>query len=749
MGECSALATKQELENLRKQFINLDQEVDGKVNESDKPYIIQTAAGIGSTAALALLDPKVRQTLAKVASLSSQIGDLFAKYANVLSIISTLASVTALTILQYRVAKLEGKTEVLEVLVEALEIENNELRKGLNKSNEKLNKTIETSNLAIKKANNAVAVANTAIQRSEIAVAQSNQAIIDANQATTKADQAIAKANSNSQKAEQAIAAAELATNKANQVIDTTNNNAQLVTSLRLENAALKEKTDSLTLELATQKTALESANQKIEDYKTGVEPVVKEYVTRKVREAQVTTYGDITGLKSSARELESSFDVRTREVVKDVRDLEKRIDQIQTGVFHPGTSSDFDRQGAYGGGGLNSSQVKDIVDTQIDSRLKEVTSVNDKQYQNVLDQLKDIPVVTGAVVTGALAPTLKPIADNVSRTVSQTTAPAITQAATQGVCNSTRPGGCMQRNVVDKLTGNVGDLINAGGTAISAANNALLLKMNGTLNNIKGTVTTIKNVTNTTLGVVQHAKYGLKAVQKAADVAWKATHNDKALQMLNTALLINNAMFLGSNIADTVGDVASLVLGTLGVKDSEGQAINVNQVIGNTVKNWIVGVVGQANYAAYEAKIKSRIRTYQAAANLYSSVRSMLASAEDIAEETGINVAQIGNALRDSNAVETDSYGYMPEGNRRTNKIFKALEKGDELADSLYTITTDAVDLYQESNEFNNERKVFQDLLEAERKLEVRKSERAANRIESLPNIQESDKLESEDEPE
>ncbi len=749
MGECSALATKQELENLRKQFINLDQEVDGKVNESDQPYIIQTAAGIGSTAALALLDPKVRQTLAKVASLGSQIGDLFAKYANVLSIISTLASVTALTILQYRVAKLEGKTEVLEVLVEALEIENNELRKDLNKSNEKLNKTIETSNLAIKKANNAVAVANTAIQRSEIAVAQSNQAIIDANQATTKADQAIALANSNSQKAEQAIAAAELATNKANQVIDTTNNNAQLVTSLRLENAALKEKTDSLTLELATQKTALESANQKIEDYKTGVEPVVKEYVTRKVREAQVTTYGDITGLKSSAIELESSFDVRTREVVKDVRDLEKRIDQIQTGVFHPGIPNDSERQGAYGGGGLNSSQVKDIVDTQIDSRLGEITSVNDKQYQNVLDQLKNIPVVTGAVVTGALAPTLKPIADNVSRTVTQTSAPAIVQAASQGVCNSTRPGGCMQRNVVDKLTGNVGDLINAGGTAISAANNALLLKMSGTLNSIKGTVTTIKNVTNTTLGVVQHAKYGLKAVQQAASVAWKATHGDKALQMLNTALLINNAMFLGSNIADTVGDVASLVLGTLGVKDSEGQAINVNQVIGNTVKNWIVGVVGQANYAAYEQKIKSRIRTYQATANLYSSVRSMLASAEDIAEATGINVAQIGNALRDSNAVETDSYGYMPEGNRRTNKIFKALEKGDELADSLHTITTDAVDLYQETKEFNDERKVFQDLLEAERKLEVRKSERAANRIESLPNIQEQDKLESEDEPE
>ena len=72
--------------------------------------------------------------------------------------------------------------------------------------------------------------------------------------------------------------------------------------------------------------------------------------------------------------------------------------------------------------------------------------------------------------------------------------------------------------------------------------------------------------------------------MKNAADIAWKATHADKALQMLNTVLLINNAMFLGSNIADTVGDTASLVLSSLGIKDSQGQAINVNQVIGNTV---------------------------------------------------------------------------------------------------------------------------------------------------------------------
>ncbi len=601
MRECSALATKQELESLRKQFINLDQEVDGKVNESDKPYIIQTAAGIGSTAALALLDPKVRQTLAKVASLGSQIGDLFAKYANVLSIISTLASVTALTILQIRVAKLEGKTEVLEVLVEALEIENNELRKSLNKSNEKLNKTIETSNLA---------------------------------------------------------------TSKANQVISSTNDHAKTVTSLRLENAALKQKTDSLTLELATQKTALEEANKKIEDYKTGVEPVVKEYVTRKVRESQITTYGDITGLKTSAQQLESSIDRRNREVIRDVKELEKRVVAIQDVTLNPGNTGASNERERIGGGGITTTQVKDLVDSQINSRLGEINSVNDAQYKNVLDQLKNIPVVTGAVVTGALAPTLKPIADNVSRTVTQTSAPAIVQAASQGVCNSTRPGGCMQRNVVDKLTGNVGDLINAGGTAISAANNALLLKMNGTLNSIKGTVTTIKSITNTTLGVVQHAKYGLEASFKFAQTAWKATRIGKVLEYLSLAATIHNAAMLSRNLGGSLGDTISAIANnTISlIKNEEFQGININETLGNSIEGFLKNLIGAENYTGVSETLSKYNRIINSASNVIYSITSIQAGLAQGLETIGNYTGRIGNALKKSGQVLESSYGWMSE---------------------------------------------------------------------------------------
>ncbi len=628
MGECSALATKQELESLRRQIISLDQEIDGKIDEDNKPEIIQTAAGLGSTAALALLDPRVRQALAKVASLADNVGELFVKHANVISIISTLASATALTVLQFQVERLRGRVEVLEVLVGGLEIENKNLRKAINSNSSKANRAIESANLAVVNANNATAVAQKAIQRSELAVYQSNKAIQDANQATAKAEAAITKANSNSQKAEEAQAIAELATNKANQVISTTNTNADQVTSLSFENAALKQKTDSLTLELAAQKIALEEANKKIEDYKIGVEPVIKEYVTRKVRESKVTTFGEITGLKTSAQQLESSIDRRNREVITDVKELEKKVLAIQDLTLNPGNTNTSNERGRVGGGGITATQVKDIVDTQIDSRLGEVTTVNDKQYQNLLDQLKDIPVVTGAVVTGALAPTLKPIADNVSRTVTQTSTPAIVQAATQGVCNSTAPGGCLQRNVVDKITANTGDLINAGGTAISAANNALLLRMNGTLNSIKGTVTTIKSITNTTLGVVQHAKYGLEASFKFAQTAWKATRIGKILEYLSLAATIHNAAMLSRNLGASLGDTVSAIANnTISlIKNEEFQGININQTLGTSIEGFLKNLIGTENYTGVSETLSRYNRIINSASNVIYSITSIQA---------------------------------------------------------------------------------------------------------------------------
>ncbi len=708
MGECSALATKQELESLRRQLISLDQEIDGKIDEDNKPEIIQVAAGLGSTAALALLDPRVRQALAKVASLADDVGNLFVKHANVISIISTLASATALTVLQLQVERLRGRVEVLEVLVGGLEIENRNLRKAINANSSRANRAIESANRAVVNANTAIANAALAIQRSELAVTQSNQALRDADKATEKANRAIAKANSNSRKADEAIAAAELATSKANQVISTTNTNADQVTSLSFENAALKQRTDSLTLELATQKAALEEANKKIEDYKIGVTPPVKEYITRKVKESEITTYGDITGLKTSSQQLESSIDKRNREVVRDVKELEKKVVALQTGVLNPGVNNDSDTPGVVGGGGLTVTQAKDIVNTQINSRLGEVSSVNDQQYRDVLDRLKDIPVLTSGAVVGALNPTLTTISDHASLSVDQTTPSAISEAAASGVCSTTQPGGCMNTNVTKPLQDQAGKMINAAGTAYSAANNLLLSDMKGTLGDIGKTVTTIKNVTNTTLGVVQHAKHGLEAIQNFASTAWKAAHGDKVMAGITTALTVHNAMMLSNNLGQTIAEAGSVTLSAIGIKDEQGNAFDIGAIVKGKMTEILTNILGAEQYAALTVRVAKANRIYQASVNVLDTTRALFDSARSIAELTAENTGKIGNALKESGAVYETAYSDFVE---KVNPQSAAMRKLERFREGLETVEAGVSTISQISSEVVETKDNFEQL--------------------------------------
>ena len=476
------------------------------------------------------------------------------------------------------------------------------------------------------------------------------------------------------------------------QIDSLTESNSELQKQITQANNDIQQVNSQIqSTNLNLQSLKQQNNSQVTNDTQKLIEKTVKKEVNQNVRirnlNDKVTNYDlNLHTLKSNSKVLESSIEARNREVIKHAKDLERRVNEIKNNEIE--TNNKVDNLG------------RQVIQKNNQVDQKQVQDINLK-LDNLDNKVSNFPSPTTIAFAVGGLDILRQINENSSKSSCQ--APTLVPPIGTSVTN------------------------------LQALNTAQNIGIQNTVNTINKTVS--------------HGTHGLEAIKKAADVAWKATHADKALQMLNTVVVISNAMALGTNIVDTVGDTASLVLSSLGIKDSTGQAINVNQVIGNTVKNWIVGIVGQANYVAYEQKIKSRLRTYQAAANLYSSVRNMFASAEDIAEETGINVAQIGNALRDSNTVETDSYGYMPEGKRRINSIFNALEHADDKADSLNRIARDVADITDEAVEFIKDRIEFKNLLLNEKKLEIRNEERETNRIESLPNIEEKDKLETVDE--
>ncbi len=155
-----------------------------------------------------------------------------------------------------------------------------------------------------------------------------------------------------------------------------------------------------------------------------------------------------------------------------------------------------------------------------------------------------------------------------------QTTERKMADATKIGVCESLNDGGCNPTpgnpNPTDGLKGM--------NQAMQNKADALLAAM-GIADLAQGQ--TILSVVKDTNGVVRHAKYGLEAVQDGltamqnfADTAWKATHADKVLNAVNTALLVHNAMMLSNNLAQTIGEAVNVALDAVGITNSDGTAI-------------------------------------------------------------------------------------------------------------------------------------------------------------------------------
>jgi hypothetical protein len=112
--------------------------------------------------------------------------------------------------------------------------------------------------------------------------------------------------------------------------------------------------------------------------------------------------------------------------------------------------------------------------------------------------------------------------------------------------------------------------------------------------------------------------------------------------------------------------------------------------------------------------------------------------STYDIAETTGENVSQIGNALKKAGAVRENAYKLMPTDFRSTSRVQRRLEKLGNAADSIEQISSDALSLTQEVTEMKANQKEFTDELEKARtdqdKIETGKKKDAISNPEHKP---------------
>ena len=192
----------------------------------------------------------------------------------------------------------------------------------------------------------------------------------------------------------------------------------------------------------------------------------------------------------------------------------------------------------------------------------------------------------------------------------------------------------------------------------------------------------------------------------------------DRIIALLTLATSVHNAVQLSSSIGDTLIQVMQSTIDLFGIKDSEGQSFNVQQIIGKNIDSLATSILGAKNLASLKLQWAKWNRIYQSAANLSSNIRQLFDSSFQLTETIAENTGKIGNSLRDNGVVAANAFSPLSEKyeatrDKRFGRMLKGLEKIDGAASSMSSITSDIKDIKDELGEVKESRDEFKKSLE------------------------------------
>ena len=212
------------------------------------------------------------------------------------------------------------------------------------------------------------------------------------------------------------------------------------------------------------------------------------------------------------------------------------------------------------------------------------------------------------------------------------------------------------------------------------------------TTSNLAIDTTTNANVTATRT-VVDRTKSVLDGLNTFTQKAFRATRIDKALNALNTILLLHNAAMLSRNLATTLGDLTSQALSVIGIKDETGSPLDINKEIGRQIDQFFASALGQEVWKNTKTTWHKANNIISSASNIIWTIRSMQDSAREIMEWSAENTGKIGNALKKFGVVGENAYKWMPEQmtmtNRWTQRIDRFRNKTEDLDDAASSLSS------------------------------------------------------------
>ncbi len=758
MPGCEALATKAELNALKQELLA---KIEPKASKSDIFGIVQSilaGAGFATVGQVQMLGNQVDFLRNKIPSVEQLASGAYSRsnYAvsragDALARVNETAAKTSQA-LQTAQAAQAAIPPLAQIAMAALSI-GLLIKQLIDQKANKIEMSVIAKEAAIAQsvANSAYVQAYNARSEARIANQKVTKAIGDAEYAKGRAEQANSLANAASNQASAAQAIAQMAVSQANAAIAKVE---QLASELEAEVKAIEQKVKAeinvLEQQVSTERAAIEKQvaseiaqlNNKIQKEIAAIlneltmfkintleqlysiskqlPQKANEYEVRTVLKGITYEVKEIPTLKSNAKQLESSLTAQITKTNTEINTLKNTQfkpqikKQIQTEIqpYQQKVQKIEEKQ-------LKIEQ-KQIKTEEKQLKTEEQIKMDKEQFKQIDTKLTNILATAG--ITAATVQLLPQVFDKI---------------------NNFRSSPCLAPVYVPPVDSKVSTNISLTNTlqGVVVAQNAVL---QGTANAINTTVRATNGIVRAMQPVLNTVSTGLNALTTFTETAWRATKMDKVLNLLNTALLFHNALMLSNNIGYTLIEIIENTLTAIGIKDENGDEIDVRGFIGTSISNFIKGIIGESLYTNLSTTFKKANRIYQSAANIFWLARSMMDSVREISEIAAENIGVIGNALKRDGVVDADSYPRMPEKVDGTSRFLRRLENISDAVDTVEEVSDEVRSISEDFTDMREQQQEFKEALDDWTKAENEKVDDASRAINASPQPQPTDEVEA-----
>jgi hypothetical protein len=151
---------------------------------------------------------------------------------------------------------------------------------------------------------------------------------------------------------------------------------------------------------------------------------------------------------------------------------------------------------------------------------------------------------------------------------------------------------------------------------------------------------------------------------------AWEMTRMQKVLDVLTFIGVMHNVAMLSRDVGETFFQVVGQGIQAVGIRDEEGQILDVNEIVTGTIESMLRGILSDAVYEGVGDAWNRMNRIISSASAIIWTVRSIGDASLDLMEWVAENTGKIGNALKRWGVVGERDYPWMSERAQARNRI-------------------------------------------------------------------------------